>query len=140
MHSMANVDTAPLPEAATAKALMILADGGRAVSEVLQSIVGHDALVGNSAVMVAALLWLRGPMRPGEIAKALSITTGGSTKIVARLEKAGIVRKRPQGSDGRSVIVTFTEEGESTIASVLSAVAPAIRDLLVKLDDLEVTT
>lgn len=140
MHSMANVDTASQPEAFTAEALVILADGGRAVTEIIQQGGDQDVLVGNTALMAASLIWLNGPMRPGELAKALDITTGGSTKIVSRLEEGGIVCKAPAGDDGRAVFVSFTEEGKRRMASILSAVAPAIRDLLVKLANLAVPT
>jgi len=79
-------------------------------------------------------------MRPGELAEALDITTGGSTKIVSRLEEGGIVSKGPEGDDGRAVFVSLTEEGKRSMASVLSAVAPAVRDLVLKLARLEVAT
>jgi DNA-binding MarR family transcriptional regulator len=140
MHSMVNVDTSSQPEAVTAQALVILADGGRAITEVVKQRAGHDVLVSNAAMMVAALIWLNGPMRPGELAEALDITTGGSTKIVSRLEEGGIVSKGPEGDDGRAVFVSLTEEGKKKMASVLSAVAPAIRDLVVKLVRLEAAT
>lgn len=140
MLSMVSVDTAMQPEAVTAQALVILADSGRAITEIVQSRNGHDALAGNMAMMAAALIWLNGPMRPGELAEALHITTGGSTKIVSRLEEGGVVSKEPEGDDGRAVVVSLTEEGKRSMASVLSAVAPTIRDLVVKLEDLEVAT
>lgn len=59
---------------------------------------------------------------------------------MSRLEEGGIVCKAPEGDDGRAVFVSFTEEGKRRMASVLSAVAPAIRDLLVKLANLAVPT
>jgi DNA-binding MarR family transcriptional regulator len=140
MHSMVNVDTASQPEAVTAQALVILADSGRAITEIVKRRAGHDVLASNTAMMAAALIWLNGPMRPGELAEALDITTGGSTKIVSRLEECGIVSKGPEGYDGRAVFVSLTEEGKRSMASVLSAVAPAVRDLVLKLARLEVAT
>ncbi len=128
------------PYLATAEALVVLAGSGAAITDVIRSITGTDALVGNSAMMTAALLWLNGPMRPGEIAEALGVTTGGSTKIVNRLEKSGLVRKRPEEDDRRGVVVSLTDRGAQQLEHLLSEIEPLIRALVSRLDELRVGT
>jgi DNA-binding MarR family transcriptional regulator len=72
-------------------------------------------------------------MRPREIAGAISVTTGGATKIVNRLARDGIVRKSPEGKDGRAVIVELTDEGVSLVDSLLRDFDSVLRALAARL-------
>jgi len=50
-------------------------------------------------------LLLHGPRTAGELAQLTSLTTGAITAVLDRLEKAGYVRREPDPSDRRRVIV-----------------------------------
>lgn len=78
--------------------------------------------------------------RVADIAQALSITVGGSSKLVDRIEKAGWCERRPNPDDARSSLVrltragrrrfdvarrTFEEELEGSLGAVLSPVERA---------------
>ncbi|WP_223690204.1 MarR family winged helix-turn-helix transcriptional regulator [Leifsonia poae] len=52
---------------------------------------------------------------PGELAGHTMITTGGMTKRIDRLEKAGLVTRRADSTDGRSRVVALTDLGRATI-------------------------
>lgn len=47
--------------------------------------------------------------RVNEIAAALSITIGGASQAVDRLEKTGLCARRPNPADRRSSIIRLTE-------------------------------
>jgi len=49
--------------------------------------------------------------RVNDIAEALSITVGGTSKIVDRLEAAGLCARRPDPEDGRSSRIELTVAG-----------------------------
>ena len=51
------------------------------------------------------LLELAGPMTPGELAARTGLTSGPTTRLIDRLERAGYVRRRPAPDDRRKVIV-----------------------------------
>jgi DNA-binding MarR family transcriptional regulator len=51
------------------------------------------------------LLELAGPMTPGELAARTGLTSGPTTRLIDRLERAGYVRRRPAANDRRKVIV-----------------------------------
>ncbi len=124
-------------DGATARIIVALGDAGRVISEAVRSSTGFKLLNDNSTMVAFLLLWLSGPMRPGEIAEAMGITTGGSTKIVTKLETNGLVsRLHDSDPDGRAVIVSLTEKGERTADAVLDAVGEAVRDLMVRLTTL----
>lgn len=52
---------------------------------------------------------------PGELAEHTMITTGGMTKRLDRLERAGLVARRAAEGDGRARVVALTEAGLATI-------------------------
>lgn len=63
---------------------------------------------------VLASLQRSGPpyqLSPTELYTALMISSGGLTHRLQRLEKAGLVRRTPSPSDGRSMLVGLTDEG-----------------------------
>lgn len=127
-------------DGATARIIVALGDAGKVISEAVRSSTGFKLLNDNSTMVAFLLLWLSGPMRPGEIAEAMGITTGGSTKIVTKLEANGLVsRLHNSDCDGRAVIVSLTEKGERTADAVLDAVGEAVRDLMVRLNTLGAT-
>jgi DNA-binding MarR family transcriptional regulator len=50
-------------------------------------------------------------LRMHELASAILVTRGGLTRLVARIEKAGLLRREPDPSDGRGLYAVLTEEG-----------------------------
>ncbi|MEU3073427.1 MarR family winged helix-turn-helix transcriptional regulator [Streptomyces laurentii] len=51
------------------------------------------------------ILDLTGPLTPGELGARTGLTTGPTTRLVDRLEKAGYVRRAADPADRRKVIV-----------------------------------
>ncbi len=47
-----------------------------------------------------------------DIVRALSITVGGASKVVDKVEAAGLCRRQPNPTDGRSSLIRLTESGE----------------------------
>ena len=64
-----------------------------------------------------------------DIVEALSITVGGTSKLIDRIERAGLCQRAPNPADGRSSIVTLTVEG----VRVLDAARPTFDDGLQRL-------
>lgn len=56
--------------------------------------------------------------RVQDIAEELAITVGGASKLVDRIEAAGLCRRRPNPDDRRSSIVELTPAGQRTLAEV----------------------
>ena len=56
-------------------------------------------------MQVIDLLDLTGPSTAGQLADLTGLTTGAITRILDRLEKAGLVRRERDPYDGRKVIV-----------------------------------
>ena len=72
---------------------------------------------GISHAMFEVLLLLGragGPLPMREISQARVLTTGGVTRLVDRMEAAGLVRREVSARDGRVHLVALTEQGEAT--------------------------
>jgi DNA-binding MarR family transcriptional regulator len=52
---------------------------------------------------------------PGELASFTMVTTGAMTKRIDRLERDGLVTRRPSTSDGRGRVVALTDAGRELI-------------------------
>ncbi len=50
-------------------------------------------------------------LRMHELASAILVTRGGLTRLVARIEKAGLLRREPDPADGRGLYAVLTDEG-----------------------------
>lgn len=58
-----------------------------------------------------------GSLRVGELAAALGLTVGGTSKIVDRIERAGLLRREPDAADRRASRVALTDTGRSSLAA-----------------------
>jgi DNA-binding MarR family transcriptional regulator len=59
------------------------------------------------------------------------ITSGGMTKRLDRLEKAGLVERCPDPTDRRGVLIRITRQGRATIDSTLDTLLDAEREAVV---------
>jgi DNA-binding MarR family transcriptional regulator len=72
----------------------------------------------------------RGPMTGSELAAATGLTSGAITGVVARLERAGYLRRTPDSSDGRKQILSSAPDRVRDIAAVFGPIQEAAADLL----------
>ena len=61
-----------------------------------------------------------------DIARALSITVGGASKVVDKVEAAGWCRRQPNPTDGRSNLIQLTEPGEGLLKAANVTFAAAV--------------
>ncbi|MFC9972405.1 MarR family transcriptional regulator [Spirillospora sp. NPDC127200] len=93
--------------------------------------VGLHGMAGAEAVGLQSTEWyalsqisMAGGLAPGELAARCGLTTGATTRLIDRLERAGYVRRTPDPSDRRKVTV---EPVADAFAEIERAVAPARR-------------
>lgn len=53
--------------------------------------------------------------RVRDVAQALSITVGGASKVIDRIEAARLCRREPNPVDGRSSLIELTADGEKLL-------------------------
>lgn len=112
----------------------------------LSSVVLH-AQAGAKAVGLGAtdlyalnILDLSGAMTPGELGARTGLTTGPTTRLIDRLERAGYVRRAPDPGDRRKVVVEPVDRpadldrvltpARRKIGDIIASYAPEQRELL----------
>jgi DNA-binding MarR family transcriptional regulator len=71
--------------------------------------------LGPSQVAALATIERHGPLAPSELADWERIKRPTATRVLARLEKAGLVDRVPDPTDGRSSIVSASGEGRALL-------------------------
>lgn len=56
------------------------------------------------------------PLRMKDLAKKMGVTTGTLTVMIDRLEKQGLLQRKPHETDRRSWLIALTEKGEELFA------------------------
>lgn len=101
----------------------------------------HDALrcrIGAASVpepWVEVLLRLArsgGQLRMAELAAQVRLSTSGLTRLVDRIEEAGLVRREACPSDRRGAFAVLTEAGEQLLRAELPGHIDAIQRLIVE--------
>ena len=74
-----------------------------------------------SQLSALATVERHGPLHLGELAGLEGVAPPTLTRVVARLEEAGLVVRAPDPADGRSSVVTITRRGKGALAGVRGA-------------------
>jgi DNA-binding MarR family transcriptional regulator len=72
----------------------------------------------------------RSGMTPSQLIRSVMLTSGGITKGLDRLERAGLLERAPDARDRRSIRVVLTPEGRRVVDSVLPEILRAESSLL----------
>ncbi|MDQ0379090.1 MarR family winged helix-turn-helix transcriptional regulator [Amycolatopsis thermophila] len=68
-----------------------------------------------TTLSVLHTLTTRGPKRLGELTADEQVTQSAVTQMVTKLERQGLVERRPDPSDGRAVLVHVTPAGAAIV-------------------------
>jgi DNA-binding MarR family transcriptional regulator len=88
-----------------------------------------------STLSVLHSLSRRGPMRLTDLLATEQIKQPALTSLVAKLERAGLVSRRPDPSDGRAALLSLTSAGEMVVRSRHAERVTALARLTDRLDD-----
>ncbi len=83
-----------------------------------------------AASSTLARLSREGPRRLTELARAEGVSQPNMTQLVTRLERAGLVRRTADASDGRGVLVAVTSTGLDVLTRRRAERAAALRQLM----------
>jgi MarR family transcriptional regulator, organic hydroperoxide resistance regulator len=88
--------------------------------------VQHEHGVPLAWVEIMQIVGATADCRVLDIARALSITVGGASKVVDRVEAVGLCRRQPNPTDGRSNLILLTEPGEALLEAANVTFARAL--------------
>lgn len=90
--------------------------------------------------VLAALLRQGGSyeLSPSALAREALVSTSGMTKRLDRLERRGLLRRRPDPDDRRAVLVALSDDGVALARQAVPQQADAMRAALADLSDTDV--
>ena|SRR5215211_4531341 len=71
-----------------------------------------------------------GSMRVGDLARALRVTVGGTSKLVDRIERAGLIAREPDPDDRRASRVALTTAGKRTLTAAVKTYEAEVSSIL----------
>jgi DNA-binding MarR family transcriptional regulator len=132
------MDSAEADMELSRRVLLRLAQVGHEWSAQMREVGGGEALADNLAMVLLCRLYEDEWLRPMQLQEWVDITSGGMSKLIDRLEGAGLVARlsvRPLG-DRRGVEVALTKKGSAALADVLAAITPSVKGLLADLEEI----
>jgi len=87
-----------------------------------------------------SLLSIKGVSTPTELARYTNLTTGSTTAMLDRLEKARFIRRKPNPKDRRGVLIEITKKWTETVGPMVAGVQKAQDDLIASYSDKELET
>jgi DNA-binding MarR family transcriptional regulator len=81
-----------------------------------------------------------GGARMSEVAQALRVDPSTATRAIARIEALGLVERRPDPDDGRSVVAVATDAGLSMLDALHDRASGALGRLYDRFDEQELET
>jgi MarR family 2-MHQ and catechol resistance regulon transcriptional repressor len=93
-----------------------------------KDIARHDLSEGEFAILET--LYHKGSLTLGDVQKKVLVTSGGTTFLVDKLQKRGLVRRSPCETDRRMTWAELTPEGTKLVAKIFPAHAEVIRRAL----------
>jgi DNA-binding MarR family transcriptional regulator len=71
-----------------------------------------------------------GSLRVGDLARGLRITVGGTSKLVDRIEQAGLIAREPDPADRRVSRVALTTAGKRNLTAALKTYEAEVAGIL----------
>lgn len=69
-------------------------------------------------------------MRVGDLARALRVTVGGASKLVDRIERAGLIAREPDPDDRRALRVALTVAGKRKLTAAVKTYEAEVAGIL----------
>jgi DNA-binding MarR family transcriptional regulator len=128
---------AEMTNTAVERLLLLMSGYERTVSAAMLDIAPDPELAGNMSLVVLCTLDLEGPRRPGELQEITGLSSGGVSKLLDRMEAAGVVKRTYGGvpGDNRGVLVSITRRGKALVARLTSEVAARLPESRVLVDE-----
>lgn len=87
-----------------------------------------------------SLLTIKGISTPTELARYTGLTTGSTTAMLDRLEKAKFIIRKPNPKDRRGVLIEINKDSTKKTKPLVAGIQQAHKDLIASYSEAELTT
>ena len=77
-----------------------------------------------------SLLFLKGISTPTELARYTGLTTGSTTAMLNRLERAKLIERKPNPKDGRGVLIEVNKDLSQTLGPTFAGIQKVQNELI----------
>jgi DNA-binding MarR family transcriptional regulator len=77
-----------------------------------------------------SLVYFNGLAKPSELSENTGLSTGSTTAMIDRLEKSGLIMRKPNPDDRRSTLIAMTKSGAKKIEALFKPVRHTQKELL----------
>ena len=123
----------------TIQALMAVRDYGVHLSLFRKAVdewAGHNA----TDMECLRLLFLKGVATPSDLSRQTGLTSGATTAMLDRLERSGLIERRPNPNDRRGTLIVPTESSGEKVASWFESARRAQYELISSYSESELET
>lgn len=99
--------------------------------------VSEWAGLNNTDMECLRLLFLKGVSTPSELARHTGLTSGATTAMLDRLEKAGLIERKPNPEDRRGTLIIAAETASAKAASWFESARQAQDELVARYSENE---
>jgi len=111
------------------RALMAVRDYGVHLT-LFQNAMSEWAGLNTTDMECLRLLFSKGIATPSELARHTGLTSGATTAMLDRLEKAGLIERRPNPNDRRGTLIAPEKSGAEKMASWFESARKAQDELI----------
>ena len=111
------------------RALMAVRDYGVQLTQ-FRNAMSEWAGVNPTDMECLRLLFQKGIATPSELARHTGLTSGATTAMLDRLEKAGLIERRPNPDDRRGTLITPEKSSAEKVASWFESARKAQDELI----------
>jgi len=87
-----------------------------------------------------SFLTIKGTSTPGELARYTGLTSGSTTAMLDRLERAGFIMRTPNPKDRRGVLIEISRQYMTTAGPLVAGIQKAQSELIASYSDAELAT
>jgi DNA-binding MarR family transcriptional regulator len=102
--------------------------------------VGEHLGVNVTDMECLALIFFKGLSTPSELARYTGLTSGATTAMLDRLEKAHLIERRPNPQDRRGTLIVLTNERTEEVGAIFASAREAIDKLTSSYSERELET
>lgn len=84
-----------------------------------------------------ALLFFKGISTPTELARYTGLSSGATTAMLDRLEKSGLIERRPNPTDRRGTLISVAREASDKVDPMFASIRRAQDELVAAYSDKE---
>jgi DNA-binding MarR family transcriptional regulator len=87
-----------------------------------------------------SLLSIKGTSTPTELARYTGLTTGSTTAMLDRLERANLIKRKPNPNDRRGVLIEINKQSAELFQPLVAGIQKAHRKLIAGYTEKELET